>query len=609
MHIGKIVAAFVLATGLLTGFGSALAADGDATAADLDKLREQVRVLDKDVSVLKEVSASKLDAQDKRISDIGLATAQQANHLSAISNQTTTVGSFIAVTSVVITVFVFVAGFVTYLSATRRVKEESREWFEKNTAKLHSEIEVLREKTRAASGEIERHTQQVVTGKLAALQDMKIAADEFGSAAGKILQSMQLKDDGRHLAIDPESAAVVERASDELKTKPESSFTAEDHFARGLSYFAKGNHLSALESFQAASQAVPEPTLTDAPARYLFAQGVTLGILDQLEEAVSVYDELDRRFGNDESPGAREQVARGLLFKGVTLGKLGKLEEEIAAYDELDRRFGQDKSPEVREQVTRGLLSKGATLCKLDKSEEEIAVYDEMDRRFGNDETLGVRVQVAGGLFNKGVTLGALHKSEKAIAVYDAVDERFGKDESPDLRKQVAKGLFNKGATLGRLDKSEEAIAVYDEMDRRFGKDESPGLCSLVTKARNAAACTQINSAKQHWGAIPRKTALLAAAIKRLESALLICADDDRAMVSGNLGYALFLRGDHGAAGEPTRDCLKLGGGAALAAQQDDAKRQRVEPEDRDYEALLTRLWAELHPASGPSGARSQEDS
>ena len=40
--------------------------------------------------------------------------------------------------------------------------------------------------------------------------------------------------------------------------------------------------------------------------------------------------------------------------------------------------------------------------------------------------------------------------------------------------------------------------------------------------------------------------------------------------------------------------------GAAMAAQQDDAKRQRVEPEDRDYEALLTRLWAELHPASGP---------
>lgn len=176
---------------------------------------------------------------------------------------------------------------------------------------------------------------------------------------------------------------------------------SEDHFARGLSYFAKGNHLSALESFRAAFQAVPESTLTDAPARYLFAQGVTLGILNQLEEAVSVYDELDRRFGNDESPGAREQVARGLLHKGVALGKLGKPEEEIAAYDELDRRFGQDKSPEVREQVTRGLFSKGATLCKLDKSEEEIAVYDEMDRRFGNDETVGVRVQVAGGSLTK----------------------------------------------------------------------------------------------------------------------------------------------------------------------------------------------------------------
>ncbi len=130
MHIGKIVAAFVLATGLLTGFSSALAADGDATAANLDKLLEQFRVLDKDVSVLKEVSTSKLDAQDKRISDIGLATAQQGNHLSAISNQTAAVGNYIAWTSGVITLLVLAAGLITYFSATRRVKEESREWFE-----------------------------------------------------------------------------------------------------------------------------------------------------------------------------------------------------------------------------------------------------------------------------------------------------------------------------------------------------------------------------------------------------------------------------------------------------------------------------------------------
>ncbi len=288
-----------------------------------------------------------------------------------------------------------------------------------------------------ASGEIERHTEQVSTSSKAALQHVQTKKEEVDAAAEQLLQSRQLKDDERTPAVDPKAAAVVERASDELKTKPESSFTAEDHFARGLSQFAKGNHLSALESFRAAYQAGPETTPTDAPVRYLFAQGVT----------------------------------------------------------------------------------------------------------------------------------------------------------------------------LGKLDKPEEAIAVYDEMDRRFGKDESPGVRSVVARARNAAAFGRIISAKQHWQDVPRKTALLAAAIKGLESALLICADDDRAVVSGNLGYALFLRGDHGAAVEPTRDCLKLGGGAALAAQQDDAKQQRVEPEDSDYEALLTRLWAELHPSAGLPGAGSQGDS
>jgi hypothetical protein len=54
---------------------------------------------------------------------------------------------------------------------------------------------------------------------------------------------------------------------------------------------------------------------------------------------------------------------------------------------------------------------------------------------------------------------------------------------------------------------------------------------------------------------------------------------------------------------EPTRDCPKLGGEKALADQRGDAKLHRLEPENSDYEALLTRLWEELHLATGPSAA------
>ena len=49
----------------------------------------------------------------------------------------------------------------------------------------------------------------------------------------------------------------------------------------------------------------------------------------------------------------REQVVGGLISRGVTLRKLDKSEEAIAVYDELDRRFGNDESPSVVAQVAK----------------------------------------------------------------------------------------------------------------------------------------------------------------------------------------------------------------------------------------------------------------
>ena len=110
--------------------GSALAADKPATQHDFEKLQEQVRAVDKDLAVQKEIANIKLEALEKRQNEI---TAQQANSLAAISNQTTTVGNYIAVTSFIVTLLVLGAGFITYFSATRKAKEEaleaSKKWF------------------------------------------------------------------------------------------------------------------------------------------------------------------------------------------------------------------------------------------------------------------------------------------------------------------------------------------------------------------------------------------------------------------------------------------------------------------------------------------------
>ncbi len=449
----------------------AFAADRTATSADLEKLHDQVRALDKDLSVLKETSASKLDAQDKRLSDIALATAQHGNHLEAISNQTSLVGNYIAWTSAVITLLVFVAGFITYVSAKNRAEKEARDtaeqWFKQRAAVLTQEIEDLRLKASSASTAIAEYQEGVASKAKATEQAME-------EAARSIIDSATHSVDGTSdVASDPDAVALIRKASDALKEKPESSFTANDHYARGLDFFAASNYQSALSAFDNALK-----------------------------------------------------------------------------------------------------------LLATDVSAQRTAIF----------------------LFNKGVTLGKLSRSEEAIAVYDEIDRRYGKDESPGVRERVARALFNKGCRLGVLNRSEEAIAVFDEIDRRYGKDESPGVREQVAISLNSSAFDRIMMAKADWTDETRRRTLISLATGALERALTRCAEEERPMVLGNLGYSQFLSGQQQAARAPTLECLKMGGQKQLNAQRADARQHRVEPEDSNYELLLDEFWRSLLPPDeGPA--------
>ena len=226
-----------------------------------------------------------------------------------------------------------------------------------------------------------------------------------------------------------------------------------------------------------------ESALREQVARALVNKGATLDDLNRSEEAITVYDEVVQRFGEDSEAVLREGCARALVNKGITLGARNCSEEEIAVYDEVLRRFGEASEAALREQVAIALVNKGCRLGALNRSEEAIAVYDEVVRRFGEASEAALREKVAMALVNKGVRLGALNRSEEAIAVYDEVVRRFGEASEAALRERVAKALFNKGITLGALDRSEEEIAVYDEVVRRFGEASEAALREQVAMA------------------------------------------------------------------------------------------------------------------------------
>ena len=68
--------------------------------------------------------------------------------MAAIANQTTSVGNYIANTSIAVTVLLVVADLITFFNAKSKVVKEARiasaEWFRENAAGLQTQIATLR---------------------------------------------------------------------------------------------------------------------------------------------------------------------------------------------------------------------------------------------------------------------------------------------------------------------------------------------------------------------------------------------------------------------------------------------------------------------------------
>jgi hypothetical protein len=83
-----------------------------------------------------------------------------------------------------------------------------------------------------------------------------------------------------------------------------------------------------------------------------------IGLLDNSEDEILAY-RLVRRFGCrvlETQPGeveVGERVARAMVFEGLTLGGLGRPEEAVEVYDEVVRRFGDASETALMEQVAK----------------------------------------------------------------------------------------------------------------------------------------------------------------------------------------------------------------------------------------------------------------
>ena len=178
------------------------------------------------------------------------------------------------------------------------------------------------------------------------------------------------------------------------------------------------------------------------------------GLFDNSPEELAAYDltiaagdRLLEQGGSDAE--SRAKVARALVNKGLTLGQLNQSEEAIAVYDEVLRRFGEAAEPALREQVAWALVGKGIALEPSNRSEEAIAVYDEVARRFGEATEPALRELVARALNGSGFTDLCRAKTHRKAGENDQAQSALSR-----ARKRLQEGLErnpDSGIILGNL--------------------------------------------------------------------------------------------------------------------------------------------------------------
>ena len=275
------------------------------------------------------------------------------------------------------------------------------------------------------------------------------------------------------LGFDGGALAIYRMAFERLVGLPSLEAHREELLSLALPAFAY-----APSEFSAVS---PAPSA----ARDLLGKALTLAEGGRFQEAVAIWDEVVRKFGESDAPAELEQVSMALVNKGKALGRLGKVEEALAVLDDVVRRFGVDDGEGRPLAVATALAGKGAMLSNLNRHTEALVAWNEVARRFGRSRVSELEALVVNALIGTAVALNTLNRPGEALEACDEVLKRVGKRSSPELHGELAAAMVGRGHALIALNRVDEAINAWGAVVERFGRSDS---LRIVEQAASAFA-------------------------------------------------------------------------------------------------------------------------
>lgn len=137
----------------------------------------------------------------------------------------------------------------------------------------------------------------------------------------------------------------------------------------------------------------PEDILRKHAAKALMFKAVTLNDADQASQEMECYDEVLRRYAEDPSAWVRAVAADALIHKGVSLANLAEdaagaaghrdVGPEIACFDEVVRRYAEDDEIDLQRAVAEALLHKSESLLETGQTDAAIACLEAVIDGYG----------------------------------------------------------------------------------------------------------------------------------------------------------------------------------------------------------------------------------
>ncbi|WP_017517015.1 hypothetical protein ACQCLI_12820 [Pseudomonas nitroreducens] len=368
---------------------------------EVQHLKEQLSYVTTKVTINEAIANNQLSMQDKRLADLGLQTAQQANYMGSISNLSTLVG-------LGITVLTILVAFVTYISvknkATSEAKEAAEHWFRDHGEILTVRIQTLHEEASNLRSEVEK----LKDVSQEAIREIHQRRDEFFKAADEILLTTrppvpanvaEHRTDSpskhKHQKTPPQTDSSsdknidkVRKISEELEFKPESTFTSDEHFARGLSLLSQDSFNPALINLR---KAINLETHSASPneenlVKMMFALALCYSNLKRNKSEISIYNEILERFRDSPNSNIIEYLLMSSINKSIRLSEQDRVPEAIELIDTTIAKYESSSDTKIAKYIPTLYGAKASILSNNNDLGEALTICDNFERNFKIDE-------------------------------------------------------------------------------------------------------------------------------------------------------------------------------------------------------------------------------